>query len=111
MVGEELEKIDQTFEATIDRLNGHLRALGAAFPSEPTPSDYPPLLDDQPFQMEPYLIEWRWNGMKYRTDQSVKDIAEALAAEVGQMDNLVKSKMNLFSQSKSEIDTFNKSKT
>lgn len=113
LVGEDLVKIDQTFETILERLHGHLRNLSQCFPDEPTnkPDSTPisVLIDD--LDPEEYLQTFQWNSMKYRADQPVKDVADMLMGEVSQADNLVKAKMNAFYQGKSELDSVNKSKT
>lgn len=106
-VGEDLGRIDQGFEGVLERLHGHLKNLASAFPEEPI--DDAVLVDEMPYPE--YLGGFQWNGMKYRTDQPVKEIVEALAGEASQMDNLVKAKMNAFYQAKGEIDAQVKSKS
>lgn len=111
LVGEDLVKMDQTFETILDRLHGHLRNLSQCFPEEPNKDSTPISVLINDLDPEQYLRGFEWNGMKYRADQSVKDIADMLVGEVSQSDNLVKAKMNAFYQSKAELDSFNKVKT
>lgn len=111
-VGEDLGKIDQSFEAIIDRLHGHLKNLEQAFPEDTAMfkgTSNSGSFDN--FDLEEYLSSFQWDLMKYRMEASVKDIADSLAAEISQTDQLVKSKMNAFYQAKGEIDAINKSKT
>ena len=57
------------------------------------------------------MSDFHWSTIKYRTDLSVKELADTLAGEIAQMDSLVKAKVNAFNLGKAEIDSINKGKT
>lgn len=111
LVGEDIVKIDQTFETILERLHGHLRNLSQCFPDETNKDNGPISILIEDLDPEEYLQTFHWNSMKYRADLPVKEIADILMGEVSQADNLVKAKMNAFYQNKSELDSLNKSKT
>lgn len=111
LVGEDIVKIDQTFETILERLHGHLRNLSQCFPDETNKDNGPISVLIEDLDPEEYLQTFHWNSMKYRADLPVKEIADILMGEVSQADNLVKAKMNAFYQNKSELDSLNKSKT
>lgn len=110
LVGEELGRIDQSFETIIDRLHGHLRNLEQAFPEDAAMATGTSASFDS-FDLDAFLASFHWDLMKYRVDVPVKEIADGLAAEIGQTDQLVKSKMNAFYQTKGEMDAVSKSRT
>jgi len=110
VVGEDLSKIDQTFDTIIERLHGHLRALNTVFPDDLTSlSDISILVDGM--DLEDFISTFKWDAMKYRIDYPPKQLADSLSAEISQMDGLIKSKMNAFYAAKGELDTFQKGKT
>lgn len=67
------------------------------------------LIDEVP--LEEYVDQFAWNSLKYRTDLSVREIAEYLFDEVNQIDNLIKARMNSYYQGKAEIEKVTKNKT
>jgi len=123
VASETTTKIDQVFEAVIDRLKGFLSQLNAFMPSTSDSTSQVYIDDRTPKAYvdgrctvyigdpEEFLENFGWNMMKYRVDMPIKEIAEGLEAEIQQLDNLVKAKMTLFSQSKAEIDAVQRGKS
>lgn len=58
-----------------------------------------------------YLRNFKWNTVKYRTDRSIKDIADALLQEVLAIEALVKTKLAANSQVKASLAAIQRKQT
>lgn len=57
-----------------------------------------------------YVAKFQWKAYKYRIDLTAGEIGEMLSKEIGQIDTLIKARMNAYYQDKAAVDSAAKAK-
>ncbi|CAO3690402.1 unnamed protein product [Umbelopsis vinacea] len=61
--------------------------------------------------VDTYVKNFQWNAMKYRTDKSLQETTELLNQEVISADNVMKNKMNSYTQTRSALQALQRKET
>ncbi|GAA5801214.1 hypothetical protein EDC94DRAFT_616292 [Helicostylum pulchrum] len=106
VLSDDLVKYDTVFEQSVnkiaDMLNNLLRGQQANLQDQL-------LVNDKP--IDEYITTFQWNTMKYRTDKSLQETTGTLSQEVTAIDNIMKNKMNIYTQNKNALQTLQRKQT
>ncbi|KAF1799035.1 hypothetical protein V8B55DRAFT_1387787 [Mucor lusitanicus] len=106
LLSDDLVKYDTVFEQSVnklaDMLNTLLRGQQANLQDQL-------LVNDKP--IDQYISTFTWNAMKYRTDKSLQETTATLSQEVTAIDNVMKNKLNLYTQNKNALQTLQRKQT
>ncbi|KAI9494320.1 hypothetical protein BDB00DRAFT_818708 [Zychaea mexicana] len=108
LLSDDLAKYDTAFEQTVNKLADILANLIKTDSTNGHVREYM-LANDKP--VEEYISTFQWNTMKYRTDKSLQEITTTLNQEVTSIDNVMKSKLNSYTQSKNSLQALQRKET
>lgn len=97
-LSEELPRVDNQFTQIVAKivdtlrnlLNNDAEALGQHIQ-----------VNEQ--SIDDYLLSWTWNGQRYRTDRSIREIVDTLTKEITSIDNVMKNKLNSYNMAKGQL--------
>ncbi|KAG2221600.1 hypothetical protein INT45_005174 [Circinella minor] len=108
LLSDDLTKYDTAFEQSVNKLADILANLIKSDITNGHVREYM-LANDKP--VEEYISTFQWNTMKYRTDKSLQEITATLSQEVTSIDNVMKTKLNAYTQSKNTLTTLQRKET
>ncbi|KAI9248898.1 hypothetical protein BDA99DRAFT_524784 [Phascolomyces articulosus] len=108
LLSDDLAKYDTSFEQSVNKLADILANLIKSDSTNGHVREYM-LANDKP--VEEYISTFQWNSMKYRTDKSLQEITATLNQEVTSIDNVMKTKLNAYTQSKNTLTTLQRKET
>ncbi|KAI7854076.1 hypothetical protein BDC45DRAFT_535948 [Circinella umbellata] len=108
LLSDDLTKYDTAFEQSVNKLADILANLIKSDITNGHVREYM-LANDKP--VEEYISTFQWNTMKYRTDKSLQEITATLNQEVTSIDNVMKTKLNAYTQSKNTLTTLQRKET
>ena len=97
-LSDELVKSDQLAEQIVLKIVDSLKMLGTG---DGTPIK--DLLKVGDKSIDQYLENFSWNTMKYRSDKTLMELATTIQQELQQTDTVMKSKLQLYSQTKNSL--------
>ncbi|KAI9258026.1 CRE-VHA-11 protein [Phascolomyces articulosus] len=107
LLSDELTKYDTAFEQAVNKIADVLSNLVRGQP-DALVQDFL-LVNDK--TVDQYINTFQWNSMKYRTDKSLQETTAMLTQEVTSMDNLIKTKLNAYTQNKNALQTLQRKQT
>ncbi|KAI7852920.1 ATPase, V1 complex, subunit C, partial [Circinella umbellata] len=107
LLSDELIKYDTAFEQAVNKIADVLSNLVRGQP-DALVQDFL-LVNDK--TVDQYINTFQWNSMKYRTDKSLQETASMLQQEMTAMDNLIKTKLNTYTQNKNALQTLQRKQT
>ncbi|KAI8139426.1 hypothetical protein BJV82DRAFT_672704 [Fennellomyces sp. T-0311] len=108
LLSDDLAKYDTSFEQSVNKLADILANLIKTDSTNGHVREYM-LANDKP--VEEYISTFQWNTMKYRTDRSLQEITTTLNQEVTSIDNVMKTKLNSYTQSKNNLQGLQRKET
>lgn len=101
VASENLQKTDLKIEAVVNKLVDALRGLlkGESRASE----DKPPHLTINSKSIDHFIKSFAWNSSKYRSDRPLKEIIDAIAQEVQQMETSTRARLQQHQQLKGTV--------
>jgi V-type H+-transporting ATPase subunit C len=102
---DQLIKCDAQLESLVKRFMGSIRSV--------LEEDYVKVAetltvgDKSPMA---YIKSFTWNRMKYRVDVPIADVMNNIVEEAQQVDSLIRSKMVIYSQARSALNTMTRRK-
>ncbi|CAM0135186.1 Vacuolar ATP synthase subunit C [Umbelopsis sp. WA50703] len=106
LLSDELVKYDASIEQTVMKTVDIMRSL-----LKDQESQLPEYLKVNDKDPESYVRSFQWNTMKYRTDKSLQETTELLNQEVSSADNVMKNKMNSYTQTKNALQAIQRKQT
>ncbi|TPX32899.1 hypothetical protein SmJEL517_g04043 [Synchytrium microbalum] len=106
VLSDDLTKVDGTFETMTIKISDNLKSLLGGDVDE-----WRNNLGVGDKNVEQYLQGFQWNTMKYRTDKSLRELADVIIQEVTQIDELMKKKMVAYSQVKTQLQSLQRKET
>ncbi|KAG1045531.1 hypothetical protein G6F43_011255 [Rhizopus delemar] len=103
LLSDDLVKYDAAFEQSVNKLTDILTSLTKGQQQELL------LVNDK--TLEQFVSTFQWNTMKYRTDKSLQETTANLNQEVTAVDNIMKSKLNTYTQTKNALQTLQRKQT
>ncbi|KAG0735567.1 hypothetical protein G6F57_005313 [Rhizopus arrhizus] len=103
LLSDDLVKYDAAFEQSVNKLTDILTSLTKGQQQELL------LVNDK--TLEQFVSTFQWNTMKYRTDKSLQETTANLNQEVTAVDNIMKSKLNAYTQTKNALQTLQRKQT
>ncbi|KAG1047330.1 hypothetical protein G6F43_010215 [Rhizopus delemar] len=103
LLSDELVKYDAAFEQSVNKLTDILTSLNKGQQQE--------LLLVNEKSLDQFVSSFQWNTMKYRTDKSLQETTATLNQEVTAVDNIMKSKLNAYTQTKNALQTLQRKQT
>lgn len=61
--------------------------------------------------MDAYIKGFQWNSMKYRTDKTLRELCDTISQEVGNIDTLMKQKLQQYTQVKTQLGAMQRKNT
>ncbi|KAI9474865.1 hypothetical protein BDB00DRAFT_860156 [Zychaea mexicana] len=107
LLSDDLTKHDNAFEQAVNKLADILGNLVKGQP-DALVQDFL-LVNDK--TVDQYVNTFQWNSMKYRTDKSLQETTSMLTQEMTSMDNLIKNKMNAYTQNKNALQALQRKQT
>ncbi|KAI8137022.1 hypothetical protein BJV82DRAFT_636923 [Fennellomyces sp. T-0311] len=107
VLSDELIKHDTAFEQAVNKVADILGNLVRGQP-DALVQDFL-LVNDK--TVDQYVNTFQWNSMKYRTDKSLQETTTMLTQEMSSMDNMIKTKMNAYTQNKNALVTLQRKQT
>ncbi|KAI9257878.1 hypothetical protein BY458DRAFT_441047 [Sporodiniella umbellata] len=104
LLSDDLVKYDATFEQAVNKLADILANLTKGQPLEEVL-----LVNDKSLNQS--VSTFQWNTMKYRTDKSLQETTATLSQEVATVDNIMKTKLNTYTQTKNALQTLQRKQT
>ncbi|ORZ02608.1 hypothetical protein BCR43DRAFT_528647 [Syncephalastrum racemosum] len=101
LLSDDLAKYDTSFEQAVNKTADILSTVVKGQPDA--------LLDKE--TVDQYINTFQWNTMKYRTDKSLQETTALLNQEVTSMDNMLKTKMNTYTQNKNALQQLQRKQT
>jgi V-type H+-transporting ATPase subunit C len=102
LAAEALQKHDAALESTVykmmDTLHGLLKDAG--LDSDDAPLALPPINNRSFVDV---VMDFEWNVSKYRSDRPIREIGQAIGAEVGQVEHATRVRMNQYQQLKGQL--------
>ncbi|PWO00920.1 putative VMA5-H+-ATPase V1 domain 42 kd subunit, vacuolar [Tilletiopsis washingtonensis] len=105
-LSDELPKLDASFTGIVAKIVDTLRAL---LNNDEDALAQHVLVNEQ--EIDRYMLGWSWNGSKYRTDRSLRDILDTLQKEITSIDNVMKTKLNNYNLAKGQLQQLQRKKT
>ncbi|KAI8911740.1 hypothetical protein EDD86DRAFT_188870 [Gorgonomyces haynaldii] len=99
VISDELVKSDQMVETFCVKLADTLKGLLGN--EEQWKSSL--IVGDKP--LDTFLISFQWNTMKYRSDKTLKELADMIVQEVNGADTVIKNKLQQYAQTKGTLQT------
>ncbi|TPX33282.1 hypothetical protein SeMB42_g07503 [Synchytrium endobioticum] len=106
VLSDDLTKTDGQFETIAIKISDNLKTLLGGDVEE-----WRNNLQVGDKSLHQYLHGFQWNTMKYRTDKSLRELADTIIQEVAQVDELMKKKMQAYSQVKTALQTLQRKET
>ncbi|KAI8082637.1 uncharacterized protein B0P05DRAFT_636660 [Gilbertella persicaria] len=106
VLSDDLVKHDTVFEQSVNKLADTLNNLLKG--QQANLQDHL-LVNDKP--IDQYISTFTWNSMKYRIDKSLQETTQTLSQEVTAIDNVMKNKLNLYTQNKNALMTLQRKQT
>ncbi|KAI8377872.1 uncharacterized protein BYT42DRAFT_572008 [Radiomyces spectabilis] len=106
VLSDELVKFDTSFEQSTNKLADLLRTLAK---NQGTHIQDLLLVNDK--TIDQFIRTFQWNSMKYRTDKSLQETTQLLNQEVTSIDNVMKNKLNIYTQNKNALQTLQRKQT
>ncbi|KAI8384153.1 hypothetical protein BD560DRAFT_322349 [Blakeslea trispora] len=106
VLSDDLVKHDTVFEQSTNKLADTLNSL---LKGQETNLQDHLLVNDKP--IDQYISTFSWNTMKYRTDKSLQETTQTLSQEVTAIDNVMKNKLNMYTQNKNALMTLQRKQT
>ncbi|EIE80207.1 hypothetical protein G6F46_007905 [Rhizopus delemar] len=103
LLSDELVKYDAAFEQSVNKLTDILTSLNKGQQQE--------LLLVNEKSLDQFVSSFQWNTMKYRTDKSLQETTATLNQEVTAVDNIMKSKLNAYTQTKNALQALQRKQT
>ncbi|KAJ8656400.1 hypothetical protein O0I10_007968 [Lichtheimia ornata] len=107
LLSDELVRHDTAFEQSVNKTADVLSNLVRGQP-DALVQDFL-LVNDK--TVDQYLNSFQWNSMKYRTDKSLQETTQTLVQEMNSMDNLIKNKLNVYTQNRNTLQTLHRKQT
>lgn len=105
-LSEELPKSDTQFTQAVSKIIDTLRNL---LNNDAEALSQHVQVNEQ--SIDEYLLGWSWNGQRYRTDRSLREIVESLSKEMISIDNVMKSKLNSYNLAKGQLQQLQRKRT
>ncbi|KAI8879916.1 ATPase, V1 complex, subunit C [Backusella circina FSU 941] len=106
LLSDELVKFDTVSEQSVNKLVDMLNTL---LKGEQGNIQDHLFVNDK--TVDQYITGFQWNSMKYRTDKSLQETTATLNQEVTTIDNIMKNKLNLYTQNKNVLQTLQRKQT
>ncbi|CEG71831.1 hypothetical protein RMATCC62417_07500 [Rhizopus microsporus] len=106
VLSDDLVKYDAAFEQSVNKLTDILNTL---IKGQQQPLQGFLLVNDKP--LDQFIATFQWNTMKYRTDKSLQETTATLNQEVTAIDNIMKNKLNTYTQTKNALQTLQRKET
>ena len=97
-LSDELVKTDLLAEQIVMKIADSLKML-----SNNDISQWKQMLMVGDKNIDTFLENFSWNTMKYRSDKTLMELAQSIAAELQQIDTVMKSKLQAYSQTKNAL--------
>lgn len=107
LLSDDLVKYDTVFEQSVNKMADMLNVLLRGQQGGSLQDHL--LVNDKP--IDQYISTFQWNTMKYRTDKSLQETTATLSQEVTAIDNVMKNKLNLYTQNKNALQTLQRKQT
>ncbi|KAJ3127310.1 Vacuolar ATP synthase subunit C [Nowakowskiella sp. JEL0407] len=98
LLSDDLNKVDATFEGIVGKLSDNLRTLLGDDTDQ-----WRSNLSVNDKSIDQYLRQFQWNTMKYRSDKSLRELADVITQEVNSIDALMKQKMLNYNQVRGQL--------
>ncbi|KAG2188686.1 hypothetical protein INT44_003825 [Umbelopsis vinacea] len=106
LLSDELVKYDITFEQSVNKIVDLMRTL-----LKDQQNELASCLKVNDKDVDAYVKSFQWNTMKYRTDKSLQETTELLHQDMVSADNVLKNKMNSYTQTKSALQALQRKET
>ncbi|KAI8070808.1 hypothetical protein BC940DRAFT_339841 [Gongronella butleri] len=97
LLSDDLVKFDAQFEQSANKIVELVRSLNN------NSNQLSHLLAVNDKSVDDYVRSFQWNTMKYRTDKSLQDTTATLCQEVNAIDNIMKTKLNTYTQTRNSL--------
>ncbi|KAI8984545.1 hypothetical protein BDF20DRAFT_860487 [Mycotypha africana] len=106
LLSDDLVKYDTVFEQSVNKTADMLSTL---LKGQKVSLQDQLLVNDK--TIDQYISTFQWNTMKYRTDKSLQETTATLSQEVTAIDNVMKTKLNIYTQNKNALQTLQRKQT
>ncbi|KAI9304532.1 hypothetical protein BJ944DRAFT_202551 [Cunninghamella echinulata] len=106
LLSDDLNKYDVVFEQSVNKIADIVRNF-----SSDSQGNLEQLLVVNEKSIDQYVRTFQWNTMKYRTDKSLQDTTTTLSQEVNAIDNIMKTKLNTYTQNKNALQALQRKQT
>ncbi|CAO3649301.1 unnamed protein product [Cunninghamella blakesleeana] len=106
LLSDDLAKYDAVFEQAVNKIADIVRNFANS-----SQGNVEQLLVVNEKSIDQYVRSFQWNTMKYRTDKSLQDTTATLSQEVNAIDNIMKNKLNTYTQNKNALQALQRKQT